>query len=49
MPTRSAMNQTIAFAGLVGIPLVEPVIYRSISLVRRSSESLAPADLGFGA
>lgn len=39
----AAMFQTTALAGLVEVPLVEPVIYRSISLVWRRSESLAPA------
>lgn len=39
----AAVHQTPAMTGLVEIPLVEPVIYRSISLVRRRNESLAPA------
>lgn len=39
----SAILPTNALTGLVEVPLVKPVIYRSISLIRRRSESLAPA------
>ena len=39
----AAVQQTSALTGLVEVALVEPVIYRSISLVRRRNESLAPA------
>jgi DNA-binding transcriptional LysR family regulator len=39
----AAMNATRIASGLVEVPLVEPVLYRTISLVRRRNESLSPA------
>lgn len=39
----ATMRATAVATGLVQIPLVNPVVYRSISLVRRRNETLAPA------
>jgi DNA-binding transcriptional LysR family regulator len=39
----AAMNATTVATGLVEVPLVEPVLYRSIALVRRRNETLSPA------
>jgi len=39
----AAMNATTVATGLVEVPLVEPILYRSIALVRRRNETLSPA------
>jgi DNA-binding transcriptional LysR family regulator len=39
----AAMNATMVATGLIEVPLVEPVLYRSIALVRRTNETLSPA------
>jgi DNA-binding transcriptional LysR family regulator len=39
----AAMNATTVATGLIEVPLVEPVLYRSIALVRRRNETLSPA------
>ena len=39
----AAMNATTAATGLIEVPLVEPIVYRTIALVRRRSETLTPA------
>ncbi|MBU6497035.1 MAG: LysR family transcriptional regulator [Rhodospirillales bacterium] len=39
----AAMNATTVATGLIEVPLVEPVLYRAIALVRRRSETLSPA------
>jgi len=39
----AATNATAVAPGLIEVPLVEPVLYRSIALVRRRNETLSPA------
>jgi len=39
----AAMNATTVTTGLIEVPLVEPVLYRAIALVRRRNETLTPA------
>jgi DNA-binding transcriptional LysR family regulator len=39
----AAMNATTVTTGLIEVPLVEPVRYRTIALVRRRNETLTPA------
>jgi DNA-binding transcriptional LysR family regulator len=39
----AAMNVASVTTGLVEIPLVEPVVYRAIALVKRRNETLSPA------
>ncbi|WFU19429.1 LysR family transcriptional regulator [Bradyrhizobium sp. CB3481] len=39
----AAMNATNVTTGLIEVPLVEPVLYRTIALVRRRNETLSPA------
>ncbi|WP_024509090.1 LysR family transcriptional regulator [Bradyrhizobium sp. ARR65] len=39
----AAMKATTVATGLIEVPLVEPVVYRSIALVRRKNETLSPA------
>lgn len=39
----AAMNATTVATGLVEVPLVDPVLYRTIALVRRRNETLSPA------
>ncbi|MBR0684527.1 LysR family transcriptional regulator [Bradyrhizobium manausense] len=39
----AAMNATAVATGLVEVPLFDPVLYRTIALVRRRNETLSPA------
>jgi DNA-binding transcriptional LysR family regulator len=39
----AAMNATTVATGLIEVPLIEPVLYRMIALVRRRNETLSPA------
>ena len=39
----AARNATTVTTGLIEVPLVEPVLYRTIALVRRRNETLTPA------
>ncbi|KJC40170.1 LysR family transcriptional regulator [Bradyrhizobium sp. LTSP849] len=39
----AAMNATTVTTGLIEVPLVEPVLYRTIALVCRRNETLTPA------
>lgn len=45
----AAMRATAVSGGLVEVPLVEPILYRTISLVRRRNETLSPAAAAFHA
>jgi hypothetical protein len=39
----AAMSATMVATGLIEVPLVDPVLYRTIALVRRRNETLTPA------
>ena len=43
----AAMRATAVAGGLVEVPLVEPTLHRTISLVRRRNETLTPAAAAF--